>query len=211
LKSFFIQLSGHYQKAKIEKFMILSTHEVTILKMITRTFRLNPEYDKILNDEAEKHGLSVSALLNQIIRQYVLVSRFTERVPAITLSYTTFAPMLERIPDKDLVEVAEKTGSIIPEEAILQRGQKINFDTINWFIDVIYGKYGNWFDSSQSIINGEERIHLNHQLNHKWSQYLSGYLRSMYESILDIEPKVETRENSVTIYLKPPKNSNPYR
>jgi hypothetical protein len=179
--------------------------------MITRTFRLNPEYDKILNDEAEKHGLSVSALLNQIIRQYVLVSRFTERVPAITLSYTTFAPMLERIPDKDLVEVAEKTGSIIPEEAILQRGQKINFDTINWFIDVIYGKYGNWFDSSKSIINGEERIHLNHQLNHKWSQYLSGYLRSMYESILDIEPKVETRENSVTMYLKLPKNSNPYR
>jgi hypothetical protein len=33
----------------------------------------------------------------------------------------------------------------------------------------------------------------------------------MYESILDIEPKVETRENSVTMYLKLPKNSNPYR
>ncbi len=78
--------------------------------------------------KSEKHGLSVSALLNQIIRQYVLVSRFTERVPAITLTYHTFAPLLERIPDKDLVEVAEKTGAIIPEEAILQRGQKLNFD-----------------------------------------------------------------------------------
>ena len=175
--------------------------------MITRTFRLNPEYDKILNEEAEKHGLSVSALLNQIIRQYVLVSRFTEKVPSITLTYHTFTPILERIPDKDLVEIAEKTGSIIPEEAILQRGQKLNLNTINWFIDVIYGRYGNWFDSNQSIINGEERIHLNHQLNHKWSQYLSGYLRSMYESILDIEPKVETRENSVTLYLKSPKTS----
>jgi len=179
--------------------------------MITRTFRLNPEYDKILNDEAEKHGLSVSALLNQIIRQYVLVSRFTERVPAITLSYHTFASMLERIPDKDLVEVAEKTGSIIPEEAILQRGQKLTFDTITWFIDVVYGKYGNWFDSSQSIINGEERVHLAHQLNHKWSQYLGNYMRSMFESILDLEPKVETRENSVTLYIKPPKKTNPHQ
>jgi len=181
------------------------------LRMITRTFRLNPEYDKILNEEAEKHGLSVSALLNQIIRQYVLVSRFTERLPAITLTYNTFAPMLERIPDKDLVDVAETTGSIIPEEAILQRGQKLNFDTITWFIDVIYGKYGNWFDSSQSVINGEDRIHLNHQLNHKWSQYLGGYMRSMFESILDLQPKIETRENSVTLYLKPAKNSNSYR
>ena len=177
------------------------------MRMITRTFRMNPEYDKILNEEAQKHGLTVSALLNQIIRQYVLVSRFTERVPAITLSYHTFAPMLERIPDKDLVEVAEETGSIIPEEAILQRGQKLTFDTVNWFIDVVYGKYGNWFDPYQSSINGEERVHLAHQLNHKWSQYLAGYLRSMYESILDIEPKVETRENSVTLYIKQPKSS----
>ena len=173
--------------------------------MITRTFRLNPEYDKILNEESKKHGLSVSALLNQIILQYVLVSRFTERVPAITLTYPTFAPLLERIPDKDLVEIAEKTGAIIPEEAILQRGQKLTFDTLNWFIDTVYGKYGNWFDSSQSIVNGEERVHLAHQLNHKWSQYLGSYMHSMFESILDIDPKVETRENSVTLYLKRPK------
>jgi hypothetical protein len=184
---------------------------VIYLRMITRTFRLNPEYDKILNEEAEKHGLSVSALLNQIIRQYVLVSRFTDRVPAITLTYHTFAPILERIPDKDLVEVAEKTGSIIPEEAILQRGQKLTFDTVNWFIDVVYGKYGNWFDSTQTIVNGQERIHLAHQLNHKWSQYLGSYMRSMFESTLDIEPNVETRANSVTIYLKSPKTSTQNR
>lgn len=180
------------------------------MKMITRTFRLNPEYDKILSEEAEKHGLSVSALLNQIIRQYVLVSRFTERIPAITLTYNTFAPILERIPDKDLVEVAETTGSIIPEEAILQRGKKLNFDNVTWFIDVVYGKYGNWFDPTKSIVNGEERIHLAHQLNHKWSQYLGGYMRSMFESIIDLEPKIETRANSVTLYLKKPKSPTPY-
>jgi hypothetical protein len=179
--------------------------------MVTRTFRMNPEFDRILNEEAEKHGLTVSALLNQIIRQYVLVSRFTEALPAITLSYHTFAPMLERIPDKDLVEVAESTGSIIPEEAILQRGQKLTFETVNWFIDVVYGKYGNWFDPYQSIINGEERIHLSHKLNHKWSQYLGSYMNSMFQSILDIKPKVETRENSVTLYVKQPKTSTPDR
>lgn len=181
------------------------------LRMITRTFRLNPEYDKILTEEAGKHGLSVSALLNQIIRQYVLVSRFTDRVPAITLTYHTFAPILEHIPDNDLVDVAAKTGSIIPEEAILQRGARLNFDTVNWFIEVVYGKYGNWFDSTQSIVNGEERVHLAHQLNHKWSKYLGSYMHSMFESILDMEPKVETRENSVTLYLKAPKTSTPNR
>jgi hypothetical protein len=169
---------------------------------------LNPEYDKVLNEEANRQGLSVSALLNQIIRQYTLVSRFTQRIPAITLTYHTFAPLLECIPDNEIVEVAEKTGAIIPEEAILQRGRHLTLDTVNWLIDVVYGRYANWFDSNQSIINGEERIHLAHQLNHKWSQYLGGYMNSMFNSTLDIQPKVETRANSVTLYIKKPKSSS---
>jgi len=175
--------------------------------MVTRTFRLNPEYDKILTEEAEKNGLSVSALLNQMIRQYVLITRYAERAPAITLSYTTFKPILDQISDKDLVDVAEKTGTIIPEEAMLQRGKKITFDYVNWFIDTVYGRYGNWFDPFTSRIGETEQIHLTHQLNHKWSQYLGGYMKGMFSSILDMQPKIEPREHSVTIKVKLPKTS----
>jgi hypothetical protein len=172
------------------------------MKMITRTFRMNPEYDKILNEEAKKHGLSVSALLNQIIRQYVLVTRFTEKVPAITMQYKTFQPLLTHINDEDLIDEAERAGSIMPEEAILQRGEKINQQSISWLIETVYGRYGNWFEFTKSDINGNERIHLAHQMNHKWSIYLGRYMTSMFNSILDVDPKIETRPNSVTIYLK---------
>jgi hypothetical protein len=179
-----------------------------ILRMITRTFRIPPEYDKILGEEAEAHGLSISALLNQIIRQYVMVSRFNERAPNITLSYTTFAPMLDIMPDKELEQVAEKTGTILPEEAILQHGKRLDFDSVNWFIDTIYGHYGNWFDPKTSMIDGKERVHLTHQLNHKWSMYLGSFMKGMFQSILDSKPIIETRANSVTLYLTPPKGSN---
>ena len=192
---------------KIKYLESFNFRAVEFMRMVTRTFRMNPEYDKILNEEAEKHGLTVSALLNQMIRQYILITRFSERVPAITLSYNTFAPILELVSDKDLVDVAEKTGSIVPEEAMLQRGEKLTFDSVNWFIDTVYGRYGNWFDPFTSRINGNERIHLMHQLNHKWSQYLGGYMRSMFTSILDLQPKIETRENSVTINVELPKTS----
>ena len=110
---------------------------VFYLRMVTRTFRMNPEYEKVLTAEAEKHGLTVSALLNQIIRQYILVTRFSEKTPVITLSYNTFAPILKLIDDKLLLEEAEKTGAILPEEAILQRGKRLDFDTITWFIEVV--------------------------------------------------------------------------
>jgi hypothetical protein len=176
------------------------------MKMVTRTFRINPDYDKILDEEAKKHGLSVSALLNQIIRQYVLMARFTEKVPAITIQYKTFEPLLDHINDKDLIDEAEKAGSILPEEAILQRGEKLNLHSVTWLITNVYGRYGNWFTSTQSTISGNDRIHLAHQMNHKWSTYLGSYVTSMYNSILDVNPKIETRPNSVTIYLgkRPP-------
>jgi hypothetical protein len=175
--------------------------------MVTRTFRMPPEYDKILEEEAKVHGITVSALLNQMIRQYVLVSRFTERTPTITMSYGTFSPMLDAISDKDLVEIAEHTGAIIPEEGLLRHGLKLDFDSVNWFIDTVYGRYGNWFDSNQSILNGKERVNLSHQLNHKWSLYLGAFMGKMFMSILDMEPQIETRPNSVTLYLQPPKDS----
>ena len=176
------------------------------MKMVTRTFRMPPEYAKILEEEAALHGVTVSTLLNQMIRQYVMVSRFTERAPTITMSYSTFAPLLNAIPDKTLIEVAEQTGAIIPEEGLLRHGLKLDFDSVNWFIDTVYGRYGNWFDSNQSIIDGKERVNLTHQLNHKWSAYLGTFIGKMFTAILDLQPKIETRPNSVTLYLQPPKD-----
>lgn len=179
----------------------------SFLKTVTRTFRIQPEYDEILNQEAEEHGLSVSALLNQIIRQYVMITRFTEKNPTISISYRTFRPMLDIMPDKDLAEVAKKTGAILPEEDMLQYGSELDFDSVNWYIETIYGRYKNWFDLEQSMINGKERVHLTHQLNHKWSIYLGSYMKGMFEGILGHQPKIETRANSVTLYLDPPRNS----
>lgn len=175
--------------------------------MITRTFRMPLDYDKILEEEAKAHGITVSALLNQMIRRYVMISRFTERAPTITMSYSTFAPLLNSIPDKELTEIAKNTGAIVPEEGLLRHGRKLDFDSVNYFIDTVYGRYGNWFDSNQSIIDGKERLHLTHQLNQKWSLYLGSFMAKMFMSILDMEPRIETRPNSVTLYLTTPKNS----
>jgi len=175
--------------------------------MITRTFRISHEYDEILNAEAEKHGLSVSALLNQIIRQYVIMTRYDDRNPNITLSNETFKPILNSVSELQLIEIAQKNGSMLPEEAILKRGEKLDFETIIWFIEMVQGRYNNWFVVNRNRVNNTERIHLGHKLNHSWSVYLTAYIQSMFKSILDIEPKIETRDSSITFYSPKTLNS----
>ncbi|MEJ2242172.1 MAG: hypothetical protein P8Y18_08530 [Candidatus Bathyarchaeota archaeon] len=173
--------------------------------MITRTFRMNPEYDKVLSEEAEKHGLSVSSLLNQIIQQYVMFTRFTEKNPTINLPFNIFDQLIENIKNEDLKEIGERTGSSIPEETILQRGKQRNFETLSWLMEGIYDKYNNWFKFSRSNVNGEERIHFFHQMNSQWSTFLGSFIVSMFKSVLELNPKIETRDNSITVYL--PKKS----
>ncbi|MFC1803034.1 hypothetical protein ACFL0D_03595 [Thermoproteota archaeon] len=43
---------------------------------VTRSFRVNKEWDEILHEEAQWRGISVSALLDQIVRRYVVSDRF---------------------------------------------------------------------------------------------------------------------------------------
>lgn len=178
------------------------------LRMITRTFRLSQDFDKILEDESESHGLTVSGLLNQIVRRYVMLSRFDETSPILNLSYNIFLPMLKILPEKEFIEIGEKAGAILPEEEILQHGRRLDLDSIVWMIDTVYGRYGNWFNSNQSFVDGTEIFHLTHQFDLKWSKFLEAYMKSMFQEILNIQPKIQTRPNSVTIYLKTITNSN---
>jgi hypothetical protein len=83
----------------------------------------------------------------------------------------------------------------------MMRGEKINLENICWLLEKGYGDYANWFDSFSSIIDGKQRFHLSHQMNNKWSTYVGAYMNSMFKSILDIDPRIEIRSNSVTIFL----------
>ena len=40
-----------------------------------RTFRLNKEWDNILKEESENASITVSQLLNQIVRRYIIAQR----------------------------------------------------------------------------------------------------------------------------------------
>ena len=48
---------------------------------------------------------------------------------------------------------------------------------------------------------GREILHLRHKFGSKWSAFIENYVASMFREILDHEPKVESLDNAVTIYI----------
>ena len=168
---------------------------------VTRTFRLGEEWDKILEHEADMQGISVSALLQQIVRRYVCSERFIDQRSTLVINHNAFSSFLVKLSEDEIVESAELFGSIEPEEELLKRGLEFNFESIIWLLDEIYGRYAGWFVVDNYPSKAEIMLHLRHTLNMKWSMYVAGFVSSMFRTLLDIDLKPEIRLDSVTIYI----------
>jgi len=76
------------------------------------SFRIDEEGVKILNEEADKQGISVNALMNKILWQYSVQIRHLERFRAVSITRTLFSKMLDCCTEDELEEIAKGAGSI---------------------------------------------------------------------------------------------------
>jgi hypothetical protein len=72
-------------------------------KTVGRSFRVDEEWLNVLNEEAEKQGVSVNSLLNRLLQQYAYL-RCMMRYGAITLTRKGFVNILECFPDDKVEE-----------------------------------------------------------------------------------------------------------
>ena len=69
---------------------------------VTRTFRIRTDWDEVLQEEAEKRGVSVNVLVNQILRRYALYTRWADKGGIMNITKPTFKRILNEIPEEDL-------------------------------------------------------------------------------------------------------------
>ena len=168
---------------------------------VTRTFRVNKEWDVILHEQAQWQGISVSNLLDQIVRRYVITERFQYNSPVLSMENKAFIRLLQTITEDDLKKEGTVSGKILPEEELLRRGLPNNFHSFVWMMKEVFGRYGGWFSVDHYTTEDQNVLHLQHYLDHKWSVYLDNFFSSMFKINLDIDAKTEIREESVTFYI----------
>ena len=168
---------------------------------VTRTFRVNKEWDQILHEQAKWQGISVSNLLDQIVRRYVVTDRFQINSPFISMDNKAFIRLLEKINEGDIKDAGIVSGGFLPEEELLRSGLSNSFQSFVWMMKEVFGRYGGWFSVDHYTTEDQNVIHLQHYLDRKWSIYLDNFFSSMFKKNLDIEAKTEIREESVTFYI----------
>lgn len=169
---------------------------------ITRTIRIDEGYDDILKHEADRHGISVNQIMDQQIRRYVETYRFFDKSNAATLSASTLRALMEVLDEETIMKISYELGKERPHELMLRRGIQPTYETSLWYIQEVLGDHSGWFTAIISTRGEHENINLSHAYGYKWSLFLSGYLKELFEEVLEIKPEVTVLSSSTNFAFK---------
>ena len=174
-------------------------------KTVGRSFRIDEEWLDVLNEEAEKQGISVNSLLNRLLQQYAYL-RYMLRYGAITLTSKGFSNILECCPDDKIRQKGEKAGESIVKDLLLTMGVTPTYGFVLCLVKKLLSEFAGWFECDHHIKPDREVLHMRHDLGRKWSIYLAGISSGTFNSLLNQEIELEISDSSVTITI--PKQNN---
>jgi hypothetical protein len=178
-------------------------------KTVTRTFRMDKEWDDVLQEEAKEQGLSVNTLMNKILRRYALFERWADKYEIIHIMPRTLERIVETASEESLAEAGRKEGSVRPIDSLTMMGHKANLESLAFLVKEFYGgaDFARWFHCDYHSGLGSDVFHLRHKLGNKWSIFIENYLASMFDSLLKMKVESKTMDQAVTITLKKPSKS----
>ena len=177
-------------------------------KTVGRSFRIDEEWLKVLNDEAEREGISVNSLMNRILQKYAHI-RYMLRYGAITVTRKGFSNILESCPEDKVRENGRNAGSTLVRDLLLTMGVTPSYSFVILLVKKILSEFAGWFECDHHIKRDNEILHLRHDLGINWSIYLSGVATGTFNSILNKEVAIEYSDSSVTITIPRQNNITP--
>jgi len=167
----------------------------------TRTVRIKKESDLILEKEAERHGLSVNALVSNLVDHYVDSLRFFQSGGMISVSNETMIDLLSHLSDDDIADSAYRRGVDRIRDSLLQRGMKVSYDSVLWFISQILGQYNGWFRCDHNRDEFKDSLHLSHSYGYKWSIFVMNYINGILKDVLGAKTNTIISNNAVNIEI----------
>jgi len=179
-------------------------------KTITRTFRIRKEWDTVLQEEAERQGVSVNVLLNKLLRKYSLYSRWSDRNNDISFPQQTLREILKTVNVESLAEAGTRCGALDAINIVNAMGLALNYDSFVYLITEHLGgpHFARWFHCFYHTQGNKDIFHLQHDFGHGWSVYLEKYLLSFLRSMTDMDAKTRIYDYAVTLEVTRPKSKS---
>jgi hypothetical protein len=169
----------------------------TRLSTVTRSFRFENELSKILEDEAERMGISVNALVGIILRRYCEFTRYLSKIDMIVINREFLTLILETYDDHSVQKMGTKLGQTVPSDTIMFWKKEINEHTVLEYIEKIICRYGHLGTYDEVLQSDVRTIVIRHRLGKKGSIFFQAYFYAALKTMLEIESKFEITDSSL--------------
>lgn len=167
----------------------------------TRSFRVDNDLSKILDEEAERMGVSVNGLVNMILKRYAEFTRFLSKIDLVIINRELLNSLLDSYTEEDIYGLGISLGEVIPRDTILFWKKTLTQETVVDYIEKIICRYGYLGTYDEVNQNDLKIIVIRHRLGRKGSQFFHGYLKSALKSTLNIEGSFELTDSSVKVQI----------
>ena len=159
------------------------------------TFRLDKDTLERISLEAEQKGVSMNSIAQNVFSDYFDWSAYAPKAGMIPIHKTVLSMMVDRLPEKDIIEIADLFGRVKVKNLILVLRNDYNARA---FLDV----FESWLKSSslsfRKHINRDAEVYtVTHELGIKWSMYLSHMLQVIFNDMGMKEVSIEKTDDVV--------------
>ena len=167
----------------------------------TRSFRVDTELSKVLDEESERMGVSVNALVNMILKRYSEFTRFLSKIDLVVINRELLKSLFDSYPEEDIFGLGVSAGQIIPRDTILFWKKSVTSESVLEYIEKIICRYGFLGTYDETTQNEKRIIVIRHRLGNRGSQFLHGYLKSTLKNTLNLDSSFELTESSVKLQV----------
>src|SRR5919198_2467272 len=109
---------------------------------VTRSFRFEAEMSKILDQEAERMGISVNALVGIILRRYTEFTRYLSKIDMVVINRDILTSLLERMEEDEVYKLGIRLGeSVLPDTVIFWK-KEMSEKAVMEYIEKVVCRYG---------------------------------------------------------------------
>ena len=177
--------------------MIQDTDAKSRLTTLTRSFRFDIQLSNVLDEEAERMGISVNALVGIILKRYADFTRYLSKIDMVVINLEFLTSLLESIDEESLFRTGMKLGETVPKDTILFWKKQITEQQVLEYIEKIICRYGHLGTFDEIIQSGSRTVVIRHRLGKKGSKFFEGYLRSTLKNTIEKDTVFEITDSSI--------------
>lgn len=166
---------------------------------MTRTIRIDQDVDDGLRKLSEEEGVSVNLLVNRSLRKLVEWDAHAAKFGFLMVPEILFTRMLELLSDDQAAELGRWAGANLVREYITFWFKEVTLETARKGLLDFFSRYARPFAYEETIEDGRYTVVVKHPGGPRGSLYYSELIRTLFEELLHLQPKVERTENQVIV------------